>query len=209
MKKILVLFVAFLMPLALHGQDDKIVRAGIDASVDCFLSTNHKILPSYGIGARVRLGRPDQWVNLVSGLRYIYGTSLSGFQIPILVNVNLLKGRQVSGYLGGGYEFDFIGTSRLPRVLQALPGRYRRRGYVLLLIRWRCRGVGSCFISSASHRMTVAVSPSIPGHPVANQLKWEYRKDIQALLSRPFNPLPKIPWSWYFLILPCCSFSRS
>lgn len=110
MKKILVLFVAFLMPLALLGQDDKIVRAGIDASVDCFLSTNHKILPSYGIGARVRLGRPDQWVNLVSGLRYIYGTSLSGFQVPILVNVNLLKGRQVSGYLGGGYEFDFIGT---------------------------------------------------------------------------------------------------
>ena len=59
---------------------------------------------------RGRVGRPDQWFNLVGGLRYIYGRRLSGFQVPIMLNVNLLRGKQASAYLGGGYEFDFIGT---------------------------------------------------------------------------------------------------
>ena len=110
MKKIIVLFAAFLIPLSLLGQDDKFFRVGADTNVDCFLGYGHKTHTSVGLGARVRLGRYDQWFNLVSGVRYIYGTSLSGFQVPILLNVNLLKGRQVSAYLGGGYEFDFIGT---------------------------------------------------------------------------------------------------
>lgn len=108
--RIIILFVALLIPLSLLGQDDKAFRVGIDASADCFLSSDHTVLPSFGLGARARVGRCDQWVNFVGGVRYIYGTRLSGIQVPVLLNVNLLKGRQVSGYLGGGYEFDFIGT---------------------------------------------------------------------------------------------------
>lgn len=114
--RILLLFAALLIPLSLMGQDNKVFRVGIDASVDCFdfsgTSGGDRILirPSFGIGARARLGGYDQWLNLVGGVRYIYGPRLSGFQVPILLNVNLLKGRKVSGYLGGGYEFDFIGT---------------------------------------------------------------------------------------------------
>ena len=115
-KRIIAWFAALLLPLSLMGQDNKVFRVGIDASVDCFdfLGTTggDRILirPSYGLGVRARLGGYDQWFNIVGGVRYIYGPRLSGFQVPILLNVNLLKGRQVSGYLGGGYEFDFIGT---------------------------------------------------------------------------------------------------
>lgn len=110
MKRILALCVAFLLPLSLMGQNDKVFHVGIDASMDCFLSSTHGVTPSFGLGARARLGRPAQWFNLVGGVRYIYGTRLSGIQVPILLNVNLLKGQQRSAYLGGGYEFDFIGT---------------------------------------------------------------------------------------------------
>ena len=110
MKKILIVFAVILLSAPLQGQDRKIFRIGVDTSVDCFLSSGSRILPSFGLGARARLGNYDQWLNLVGGVRYIYGTRLSGFQVPILLNLNLIKGRQVSGYLGGGYEFDFIGT---------------------------------------------------------------------------------------------------
>lgn len=92
------------------GQNDKVLHVGIDTSVDCFLSYDNKVLPSFGLGVLSRLGRHDQWINLVGGVRYIYGTRLSGFQVPLLVNVNLLQGRQASAYLGGGFEFDFLGT---------------------------------------------------------------------------------------------------
>ena len=108
--RFLALLVTLLIPLSLLGQDDKTFRIGIDASADCFLPMNNSVLPSFGLGARARLGGYDQWFNLVGGVRYIYGTRLSGFQVPILVNANLLKGSRFSGYLGGGYEFDFIGT---------------------------------------------------------------------------------------------------
>lgn len=110
MKRILVLCVAFLLPLSLMGQNDKVFRMGIDASLDYFLSGSHSVTPSFGLGARARVGRPDQWLNLVGGVRYIYGQRLSGLQVPILLNLNLIKARQISAYLGGGYEFDFIGT---------------------------------------------------------------------------------------------------
>ena len=110
MKRLFVLFAAFLIPLSLLGQDDKFFHVGVDASMDCFIGSGSGVSPSFGLGARTRLGGYDQWINLVGGVRYIYGTRLSGFQVPILLNVNLLKGRQVSAYLGGGYEFDFIGT---------------------------------------------------------------------------------------------------
>lgn len=110
MKRLFILLAAFLIPLTLLGQDDKIFRVGVDASVDCFLSTDNSVLPSFGIGARARLGGYDQWFNLVGGVRYIYGMGLWGFQVPILLNVNLIRGWRASGYLGGGYEFDFAGT---------------------------------------------------------------------------------------------------
>jgi len=91
---------------------NKAVRFGVDASMDCFLDEND--MPSTnisgGLGVRARWGRQDQWFNLVGGLRYIYGNRLSGIQIPIMLNANLLRGKKVSGYLGGGFEFDFIGT---------------------------------------------------------------------------------------------------
>ena len=108
MKKILAIFAAFLFSVSLLGQDKLVVHVGADATVDCFLPNITP--PSVGLGVRARVGEYNQWVNIVSGLRYIYGYRLSGFQIPIMLNVNLLKGKQFSGYLGGGYEFDFIGT---------------------------------------------------------------------------------------------------
>lgn len=110
MKKFIALLAALSISVSLSGQDDKVLFAGIDASMDCFLPLGRKVYPSFGLGARARLGRPDQWVNLVSGVRYIHGKRLSGFQVPILMNINLLRGKRFSGYLGGGFEFDFAGT---------------------------------------------------------------------------------------------------
>ena len=61
-KRIIALFAAVLLPLSLMGQDNKVFRVGIDASVDCFdfsgTSGGDRILirPSFGIGARARLG---------------------------------------------------------------------------------------------------------------------------------------------------------
>ena len=109
MKKIIPLLFALLLSAPLLGQD-KIFHVGVDASADYFISPgSNKIAPSFGIGVRGRLGQYDQWFNLVGGVRYIHGPRLSGFQVPILLNVNLLKGEKVSAYLGGGFEFDFIG----------------------------------------------------------------------------------------------------
>ena len=88
MKRILVLCMALLLPLSLVGQNDKVFRMGIDASLDCFLSGNHSVTPSFGLGARARVGRPDQWLNLVGGVRYIYGQRLSGLQVPVLARYN-------------------------------------------------------------------------------------------------------------------------
>ena len=110
MKKLIVLFAALMMSAVLMGQENKLIQFGVDASVDGFLSTNNRILPSAGIGVRARVGNFDQWVNVVGGIRYIYGVRLSGIQIPILMNLNLIRGKKLSTYLGAGYEFDFIGT---------------------------------------------------------------------------------------------------
>ena len=110
MKRIIAVIATIIISVSLMGQEKKLFHWGVDASVDGFLSTNNTILPSFGLGVRARLGNYDQWFNLVGGLRYIYGVRLSGPQIPIMLNVNLIRGKQVSAYLGGGYEFDFIGT---------------------------------------------------------------------------------------------------
>ena len=98
---------AVLFSLSAMGQEG--ARIGVDASADCFLGPNGMPPVSVGIGVRARYGRPDQLVNAVAGLRYIYGTRLSGFQVPLLLNLNLLRAEAFSLYVGGGFEFDFIG----------------------------------------------------------------------------------------------------
>ena len=94
-----------MLSVSMMGQN---VQVGVDASVDCFLSADNPAF-SEGLGVLARVGRTDQWVNFIGGVRYIYGPRLSGFQVPLMLNANLIKGRAVSGYLGGGFEFDFVG----------------------------------------------------------------------------------------------------
>ena len=112
MKKLIALLAAILFSVSLMGQDgaDKTFRIGADASADIFISPGGTPPVSVGVGVRARYGRPDQWFNVIGGLRYIYGTRLSGLQVPLLLNVNLLRTNVVSAYVGGGFEFDFIGT---------------------------------------------------------------------------------------------------
>ncbi len=122
---ILLLTAAILIPFSLKGQNDRIFRVGVDASMDFFLPLGDKIAPSVGLGVLGRVGRYDQWVNFVGGVRYIYGRRLSGFQVPLTVNVNLYRGPKLSAYLGGGYEFDFIGTYWGCTIIQTgLAGRH-------------------------------------------------------------------------------------
>ena len=110
MKKALTILLAALsFSVSLMGQNGITVQVGADSSVDCFLSTDH-VSASVGLGVLSRVGGFDQWVSFIGGVRYIYGPRLSGFQVPIMLNANLIKGGKVSGYLGGGFEFDFIGT---------------------------------------------------------------------------------------------------
>lgn len=109
MRRIIVVFAALLISISLMGQNHRALHVGVDTSVDNFLSSNSRIHTSVGLGVRARWGRYDQWFNLVGGVRYIYGERLSGIQVPILLNVNLLKGKRFSGYAGVGYEADFIG----------------------------------------------------------------------------------------------------
>lgn len=117
MRKLITMIAAVLVSLSLMGQEggaatgrDKVFRIGADASADFFLAPDRLPNVSFGIGVRARYGRPDQWINVIGGLRYIYGARLSGPMIPLLLNVNLLRTESFSAYLGGGYEFDFIGT---------------------------------------------------------------------------------------------------
>ena len=98
---------ALLFSIPAMGQEG--ARVGVDASADCFLGPGGLPPVSGGLGIRARYGRPDQLVNAVAGLRYIYGTRLSGFQVPLLLNLNLLRAEAFSLYVGGGFEFDFIG----------------------------------------------------------------------------------------------------
>ena len=106
MRRIILILAACLLTISAPGQEKK-VHFGVDASADFFLPNSK---PSAGLGVRVRVGNPDQWINFVGGLRYIYGARLSGPQIPLMLNANLLKFDCGSAYLGAGYEFDFIGT---------------------------------------------------------------------------------------------------
>ena len=115
MKKIMCVLAAVLLSLSVMGQgfdgsrSAKVFRLGADVSADCFLPASQTPPPSVGVGLRARYGRPDQLVNLVGGIRYIYGQRLSGFQVPVMANLNLLRFDRAAAYLGGGYEFDFFG----------------------------------------------------------------------------------------------------
>ena len=110
MRRIIAILAVILISISLSGQEKILVRVGIDASVDCFDLADGGSHPSLGLGVRSRLGARDQWLNVVGGVRYIYGTRLSGFQVPIILNMNVLKGRQASAYVGAGFEFDFFGS---------------------------------------------------------------------------------------------------
>lgn len=116
MRKLIMILAAVLLALPVMGKDgvaaggDKVFRVGADASADYFIPVSGFGPVSVGLGVRARYGRPDQWVNLIGGLRFIYGSRLQGFQIPLLANVNLIRAEALSAYLGAGYEFDFIGT---------------------------------------------------------------------------------------------------
>ena len=108
MRKLVAILAAALVCLSLSGQGRVEIRPGVDVSTDFFLPVS--TTPSFGLGVSARAGTPEQWINLVGKLRFIYGPRLQGFQIPLMLNANLLRGDRFSGYLGAGYEFDFIGT---------------------------------------------------------------------------------------------------
>jgi len=91
---------------------DKLFSIGIDASFDLFFNESAAfgsyygsgMQYGYGAGVRVRLGRTDQFFNLISGARYVGGKHHSGAMIPILLNMNLLRMDGLAFYVGGGYE---------------------------------------------------------------------------------------------------------
>ena len=100
------------------------ITIGIDGSLDYFISdsqtqttyydpyygdyyteyTEGEDKLAFGAGLRVRIGRIDQWFNLIGGARYMFG-GMKGIQVPVLLNWNLLRGDEMAMYIGGGYEF--------------------------------------------------------------------------------------------------------
>jgi hypothetical protein len=98
------------------------LRIGIDGSMDVIMKrtqttfydpyydeyytdyTEEKEKFVFGAGLRVRIGRPDQMFNIITGARYMFGTS-KGLQVPAILNWNLLRGDGIAMYMGGGYEF--------------------------------------------------------------------------------------------------------
>ena len=61
----------------------------------------------FGLGLRARLGNYDNLVNLIGGVRYVWG-DYPGFMFPVILNFNLLESDlfDASYYLGIGYEFS-------------------------------------------------------------------------------------------------------
>ena len=91
---------------------DPFIRFGLDASLNLFSDSLegfygglHDTVLGGGIGVRVRFGRPSQFLNLITGVRYAFGEDFSGVMIPALLNLNLVRFDDYSFYLGGGYEF--------------------------------------------------------------------------------------------------------
>ena len=93
---------------------------GIDFNFDYFGNyySNYGYSDSYsdfgpysvGVGLRARIGRYDQWFNLIGGARYVYGEYKSGVMVPVLLNLNLIKLDPLTLYIGGGYEFWVYGN---------------------------------------------------------------------------------------------------
>ena len=105
------------------SSSDIAFRIGLDVSMDYFLSSNYNSYSYYdsydketpicfGAGLRARIGRYDQFFNLIGGVRYMSGRNHSGVLVPVLLNMNLLRSEYlgISLYLGGGYEFGFSDT---------------------------------------------------------------------------------------------------
>ena len=101
---------------------DKGFRIGLDVSMDGFMnddSSDSYYDPyydssydedtgiSFGLGLRARVGRYDQFFNLIGGIRYVFGSNHSGVMVPVLLNMNLFQFEEdgISMYFGGGYEF--------------------------------------------------------------------------------------------------------
>lgn len=103
--------------------EDSILRFGLDANVDVddFLALfeNGEYSLNYSVGIKIRLGRYDQLLNLISGASYSFGDD-TGFRVPALLNVNLLRNHNLdmAMYLGGGYELAFSDYYRGSTVLQ-------------------------------------------------------------------------------------------
>ena len=68
-------------------------------------SSNTTTAFGFGVGVRMRIGRTDNWFNLITGGRYVFGKQFSGWMIPALLNWNIINSDSFDFYLGGGYEF--------------------------------------------------------------------------------------------------------
>ena len=99
---------------------DKLFRLGLDVSFDYFGRYNSNFSYtdsdsdfepySVGLGLRARIGRYDQWFNLIGGARYVYGEYKSGVMVPVLLNLNYVTLNPLTFYIGGGYEFGVYGN---------------------------------------------------------------------------------------------------
>lgn len=109
------------------SSSDKAFQIGLDASIDCFLGSNYNsyfyddsyhntydfdTAISFGFGLRARIGRNDQFFNLIGGVRYVFGSIHSGVLVPVLLKMNFLRlnTKGMSLCIGGGYEFGFTDT---------------------------------------------------------------------------------------------------
>ena len=102
-----------------YYRNDKIFRIGFDVSLDMFISeadtygyeNDTEDLYGFGFGIRARLGRYDQLLNLIGGVRYVIGGGYSGLLAPIILNMNILRSEDLgfSMYLGAGCELGISG----------------------------------------------------------------------------------------------------
>ncbi len=102
---------------------NKTFTLGFDVSLDYFDSYNYsnhydyyetydyRYPISYGVGLRARIGRFDQLINLIGGIRYVSGNGEVGLMAPVFLNMNLIRHDLLSLYIGGGYEFSCLDTN--------------------------------------------------------------------------------------------------
>lgn len=104
------------------SSSDRSFTLGLDLNLDVFESYYSHYYDDYdspislGVGLRARIGRYDQLFNLIGGVRYVNvngyvnGSDKTGFMVPVLLNMNIIRMDILSLYLGGGYEFSFLDT---------------------------------------------------------------------------------------------------